>query len=100
MAGVTIACMGVSAHYQGKLIGLGDINLVLFSILFAAIMITAFCNACDMVDRVDGLAGILTLVPIWSLLQKTVDSASDTEVAPISVPYHLYRRILDVESKY
>ncbi len=84
MAGVTIASMGVSVHSLGNLVGLGDINLALFAIPFTAIAITGLCNAYNMVDGIDGLAGSLTLVAMCSLLYLTLDRAPDNEVALVA----------------
>ena len=81
MAGVTIASMGFSVHSLGNLLGFGTIELALFAIPFTAVAITGLCNAYNMVDGIDGLAGSLTLVAMCSLLYLTLDRAPDNEVA-------------------
>ena len=83
-AGVTIASMGVSVHSLGNLVGLGDINLALFAIPFPAVAITGLCNAYNMFDGIDGLAGSLTLVAMCSLLYLTLDRTPDNEVALVA----------------
>jgi len=96
MAGLTITSMGVSVHSLCNLVGLGDINLALFAIPFMAIAIADLCNAYNMVDRIDGLSGSLTLVAMCSLLYLTLHRAPDNEVAPSGLPLYLYQRILGV----
>lgn len=83
MAGLTNTSMGVSVHSLGNLVGLGDINLALLAIPFMAIAITDLCNAYNMVDRIDGLSGSLTLVAMSSLLL-TPHRAPDNEVALVA----------------
>ena len=85
MAGVTIASMGLSVYSLGNLVGLGDINLALFAIPFTAIALTSLCNAYNMVDGIDGLAGSLTLVTMCRLLYLTLDRAPDNEVALVAL---------------
>ena len=84
MAGLTITSMGVSVHSLRNLVGLGDINLALFAIPFMAIAIADLCNAYNMVDRIDGLSGSLTLVAMCSLLYLTLHRAPDNEVALVA----------------
>ena len=66
-----MASIGVSVHSLSNLVGFGDINLALFAIPFTAIAITGLCDAYNMVDGIDGLAGSLTLVANGSLLYLT-----------------------------
>ena len=80
IAGLAIASIGVQVSSLGNLIGLGTIYLGLFAIPFTAIAITGLCNAYNMVDGIDGLAGCLTLVALCSLLYLTQGHAPDNEV--------------------
>jgi UDP-GlcNAc:undecaprenyl-phosphate GlcNAc-1-phosphate transferase len=60
MAGVTIASMGISGNSLSNLVGLGKIDIALIAIPFTAIAITGLCNAYNIVDGIDDLAGSLT----------------------------------------
>ena len=82
IAGVTLATIGGSALRDlGNLTGLGTISLGLIAIPFTAIAITGLCNAYNMVDGIDGLAGSLTVVSLLSLLFLANGRAADNEVA-------------------
>ena len=81
IAGVTLATIGgASVQNLGDLTGFGAINLGLVAIPFTAVAITGLCNAYNMVDGIDGLAGSLTLVTMTSLLYLTLGRAPDNEV--------------------
>jgi UDP-GlcNAc:undecaprenyl-phosphate GlcNAc-1-phosphate transferase len=82
IAGITIATIGDACLRDlGNLIGFGTITLGLLAIPFTAVTITGLCNAYNMVDGIDGLAGSLTLVSILGLLFLANDRAADNEVA-------------------
>ena len=68
IAGVTIATAGdVCLRDLGNLTGFATIALGFLAIPFTAVCITGLCNAYNMVDGIDGLAGSLTLVSIVEL---------------------------------
>lgn len=81
IAGTAIASIGIKVTSLGNLFGLGDFQLAVMAIPFTAIAITGLCNAYNMVDGIDGLAGSLTLVTMTSLLYLTLGRAPDNEVA-------------------
>ena len=81
MAGIMIASLGISVHSLGNLVGLGNIQLSLLAIPFTAVAITGLCNAYNMVDGIDGLAGSLTFVAMGSLLYLAYGRAPENEVA-------------------
>ena len=82
IAGVTIATAGhVCLRDLGNLVALGSIKLGFLAIPFTAVCITGLCNAYNMVDGIDGLAGSLTLVSIIGLLFLANGHAADNEVA-------------------
>ena len=80
VAGLAIASIGVKVSTLGNLFGLGNIYLGLIAIPFTAVAITGLCNAYNMVDGIDGLAGGLTLVAMCSLLYLTRGYAAENEV--------------------
>lgn len=80
IAGTAIASIGVKVSSLGNLFGLGNLHLAALAIPFTAIAITGLCNAYNMVDGIDGLAGSLTLVTMTSLLYLTLGRAPDNEV--------------------
>ena len=79
MAGVAIASIGIKVATLGDLFALGNLQLGLLAIPFTAIAITGLCNAYNMVDGIDGLAGGLTLVSMGSLLFLTLGKAPESE---------------------
>lgn len=82
IAGITIATAGdVCLRDLGNLTGFGTISLGFLAIPFTAVCITGLCNAYNMVDGIDGLAGSLTLVSIVGLLLLASGRAADNEVA-------------------
>tara|TARA_B110000879_G_scaffold136838_1_gene178682 strand:- start:394 stop:1158 length:765 start_codon:yes stop_codon:yes gene_type:complete len=82
IAGVCLATVGGSCIRDlGNLTGLGAINLGLIAIPFSAVAITGLCNAYNMVDGIDGLAGSLTIVSMVSLLLLANGHAPDNQVA-------------------
>ena len=81
IAGLAIANIGVKVLSLGNLVGFGNLHLGLLAIPFTAIAITGLCNAYNMVDGIDGLAGSLTLVSMCSLLYLTQGYAPKNEVA-------------------
>lgn len=81
IAGLAIASLGVKVTNLGNLFALGNLHLGLLAIPFTAIAITGLCNAYNMVDGIDGLAGGLTLVSVGSLLFLTLGKAPDNETA-------------------
>ena len=82
IAGITIATIGDACLRDlGNLVGFGTITLGFLAIPFTAITIAGLCNAYNMVDGIDGLAGSLTLVSILGLLFLTNGRAADNEVA-------------------
>jgi len=82
IAGVTIATVGDACLRDlGNLLGFGSIPLGFLAIPFTAVTITGLCNAYNMVDGIDGLAGSLTLVSILGLLFLANGRAADNEVA-------------------
>ena len=82
IAGITIATIGDACLRDlGNLVGFGTITLGFLAIPFTAITIAGLCNAYNMVDGIDGLAGSLTLVSILGLLFLANGRAADNEVA-------------------
>jgi UDP-GlcNAc:undecaprenyl-phosphate GlcNAc-1-phosphate transferase len=82
IAGTTIATAGsVCLRYLGDLLGFGSIALGYLAIPVTAVAIAGLCNAYNMVDGIDGLAGSLTLVSILGLLFVANGRAADNEVA-------------------
>ncbi len=82
IAGVCLATVGGSCLRDlGNLTGFGAINLGLIAIPFTAVAITGLCNAYNMVDGIDGLAGSLTIVSMVSLLLLANGHAPDNQVA-------------------
>lgn len=81
IAGAAIAGLGIKIISLGNLLGLGDVSLSVIAIPFTAIAITGLCNAYNMVDGIDGLAGSLTLISMTSLLYLALGRAPDNEVA-------------------
>ena len=82
IAGISIATIAGSCLYNlGNLLGLGNIYLGIIAIPFTAIAITGLCNAYNMVDGIDGLAGSLTIVSLVGLLVLANGRAADNEVA-------------------
>lgn len=80
MAGVAIAGIGVKVNTLGNLLPIGELHLGLLAIPFTAIAITGLCNAFNMSDGIDGLAGSLTLVSLSSLLFLANGHAPENEV--------------------
>jgi UDP-GlcNAc:undecaprenyl-phosphate GlcNAc-1-phosphate transferase len=81
LAGLAIAVIGLQITTLGNLVGLGDLYLGLFAIPFTAVAISGLCNAYNMVDGIDGLAGGLALIAMLSLLYLTESRAPEHEVA-------------------
>jgi UDP-GlcNAc:undecaprenyl-phosphate GlcNAc-1-phosphate transferase len=81
ISGLAIAGIGVKVSTLGNLIGIGSIQLGLLAIPFTAVAITGLCNAYNMVDGIDGLAGGLTLVSMLSLLYLVQDHTQENEIA-------------------
>ena len=81
IAGTAIASIGIKVSSLGTLFGLGELQLTVLAIPFTAVAITGLCNAYNMVDGIDGLAGGLTLVTMASLLYLAMGRAPDNEVA-------------------
>ena len=81
IAGLAIAGIGVKVSTLGNLTGLGNIELGLLAIPFTAVAITGLCNAYNMIDGIDGLAGGLTLVSMFSLLYLIQGHAPENEIA-------------------
>jgi UDP-GlcNAc:undecaprenyl-phosphate GlcNAc-1-phosphate transferase len=81
IAGTAIASIGIKVSSLGNLFGLGELQLMVLAIPFTAVAITGLCNAYNMVDGIDGLAGGLTLVTMASLLYLAMGRAPDNEVA-------------------
>ena len=82
IAGITIATIGDACLRDlGNLFGFGAIALGFLAIPFTAVTITGLCNAYNMVDGIDGLAGSLTIVSMLGLLFLANGRAADNEVA-------------------
>jgi UDP-GlcNAc:undecaprenyl-phosphate GlcNAc-1-phosphate transferase len=82
IAGITIATTGDACLRDlGNLFGFGTIALGFLAIPFTAVTITGLCNAYNMVDGIDGLAGSLTIVSMLGLLFLANGRAADNEVA-------------------
>ena len=81
IAGLAIAGIGIKVSMLGNLTGLGNIELGLLAIPFTAVAITGLCNAYNMVDGIDGLAGSLTLVSMFSLLYLIQGHVPENEIA-------------------
>ena len=81
ISGLAIAGIGVKVSTLGNLVGLGNIELGLLAIPFTAVAITGLCNAYNMMDGIDGLAGGLTLVAMLSLLYLIQGYAPENEIA-------------------
>lgn len=68
---------GVTLTSLGDLFGFGSIDLGLFAVPFTVFAIVGICNAFNMIDGIDGLAGGLTLIALGVLvLLSPVDGAS------------------------
>jgi UDP-GlcNAc:undecaprenyl-phosphate GlcNAc-1-phosphate transferase len=80
MAGVAIAGIGVKVTSLGHLLPAGELHLGLLAIPFTTIAIAGLCNAYNMTDGIDGLAGSLTLVSLGSLLFLAYGQAPKNEV--------------------
>ena len=81
IAGATIAIMGLQVTTLGNLVGLGNLHLGLFAIPFTAVAITGLCNAYNMVDGIDGLAGGIALIAMLGLFYLTEGRAPEHEIA-------------------
>ncbi len=80
LAGVAIAGIGVKVTTLGNLLPFGELHLGLLAIPFTAVAITGLCNAYNMADGIDGLAGSLTLVSLSGLLFLAHGQAPNNEV--------------------
>ena len=81
IAGLAIASIGVKVTNLDYLFTLGNLHISLLAVPFTAIAITGLCNAYNIVDGIDGLAGGLTLVSVGSLLFLILCKAPDNETA-------------------
>jgi len=59
---------GVTLTSLGDLFGFGTIELGLFAVPFTVFAIVGICNAFNMIDGIDGLAGGLTLIALGALV--------------------------------
>lgn len=84
-AGISIAGIGaVTLHDLGDIWGSGHVQLGLIAIPFTAIAVCGLCNAYNMVDGIDGLAGGLALVAFGGLLSLVYGVAPAAEVALVA----------------
>ncbi|MBV5276089.1 MAG: undecaprenyl-phosphate alpha-N-acetylglucosaminyl 1-phosphate transferase [Lamprocystis purpurea] len=59
---------GVTLTSLGDLFGFGSLDLGLFAVPFTVFAIVGICNAFNMIDGIDGLAGGLTLIALGAVV--------------------------------
>ncbi len=81
LAGIALATgASLSLTSLGNLLGIGAIELGIFTIPVTAIAIAGITNAYNMTDGIDGLAGSLSLIAILGVLALVYPSASRSEI--------------------
>jgi UDP-GlcNAc:undecaprenyl-phosphate GlcNAc-1-phosphate transferase len=74
-AGILLATAGgIAIHNVGDLLGGGDIALLWLTVPLTALSVAGLCNAYNMIDGIDGLAGFTALLPMAVLYLLALDA--------------------------
>ena len=87
---------GIYIHHFGNILGMGNIDIGLYGVIFTVLACIAAINAFNMIDGIDGLAGSMSIISILSIVVLLLlnDSSADVLLPLILVvaiiPYLFY----------